>query len=47
MSNHKCPEPVLLVQATGSGKPSIPLTCAIVDGGISIVIENTLALSSD
>ena len=41
------PEPVLLVQSTGSGKSSIPLTCSIVDGGLTIIIENTLALSSD
>ena len=29
-------EPVLLVQATGSGKSVVPLTCSVVDGGISI-----------
>ena len=41
------PEPVLLVQSTGSGKSSVPLTCSVVDGGITIIVENTLALSSD
>lgn len=41
------PDPVLLVQSTGSGKSTVPLTCSVVDGGISIIIENTLALGSD
>ena len=41
------PSPVLLVQSTGSGKSTVPLTCAVVNGGVSIVLENTLALSSD
>ena len=47
MDLHSQPKPVLLVQSTGSGKSSIPLICAIVDGGVTIIIENTLALSSD
>ena len=41
------PEPVLMVQPTGSGKSTIPLTCAVVPGGVTFVIENTLALASD
>ena len=41
------PGAILMVQATGSGKSSVPQTVAIVDGGITIIIENTLALSSD
>jgi superfamily II DNA or RNA helicase len=41
------PGAVLMVQATGSGKSSIPQTVGVVDGGITIIIENTLALSSD
>ena len=40
-------EPVLLVQSTGSGKSSVPLTCAVVEGGVSFIIENTLSLGSD
>ena len=40
-------EPVLLVQATGSGKSAVPLTCAVVVGGISVIVENTLSLGSD
>ena len=40
-------EGVLLVQGTGSGKSSVPQTVAVVDGGVTIVIENTLALGSD
>ena len=47
MSYDVPPEPVLLVQSTGSGKLLVPLTCAVVDGGVTIVIENTLALGSD
>ena len=41
------PEPVLMIQPTGSGKSTIPLTCSIVTSGVTIVVENTLALSSD
>ena len=41
------PEPVLMVQPTGSGKSTVPLTCAIVTGGVTFIIENTLALASD
>jgi superfamily II DNA helicase RecQ len=37
----------MLVQGTGSGKSSVPQTVAVVDGGVTIVIENTLALGSD
>ena len=40
-------EPVLLVQATGSGKSAVPLTCAVVNGGMSIIVENTLSLGSN
>ena len=40
-------DPVLLVQSTGSGKSMVPLTCAVVDGGVTIIIENTLALGAD
>ena len=43
MLGNSTPEPVLLVQGTGSGKSTVPLTSAVVDGGVSIVIENTLA----
>ncbi len=38
---------ILLVQATGSGKSSVPQMVAVVDGGITVIIENTLALSSN
>ena len=41
------PNPVLMVQSTGSGKSAVPLTLASVDGGVTIVIQNTLALGSD
>ena len=41
------PSAVLTVQATGSGKSAIPQTIATVRGGITVVVENTLALSSD
>ena len=41
------PEPVLMVQPTGSGKSTIPLTCAVVTGGVTFIIKNTLALASD
>lgn len=47
MANVYPPEPVLVVQSTGSGKSTIPLTCSVVDGGVTIIVENTLALGSD
>ena len=47
MSGAIASEPVLMVQPTGSGKSTVPLTAATIDGGITIIIENTLALGSD
>ena len=41
------PNPILLVQRTGSGKSTIPLTCAVVDGCKTRIIENTLVLGLD
>ena len=40
-------ESILLVQGTGSGKSSVPQTIGVVDGGVTIIIENTLSLSAD
>ena len=40
-------QPVLMVQPTGSGKSTVPLTVATADGGITVVIENTLSLGTD
>ena len=47
MAGNIPPNPVLLVQSTGSGKSAVPLTLSSVDGGVSIIIQNTLALGSD
>ena len=47
MAKHNNPEPILLVQCTGSGKSFMPLTCAVVNGGVSIINKNTLVLLSD
>ena len=47
MSFAAVPEPILMVQPTGSGKSTIPLTCAVINGGVTIVIENTLSLGCD
>ena len=41
------PEVLLLVQPTGSGKSAVPQTASVVTNGVSIIIEPTLALSSD
>ena len=41
------PEALLLVQPTGSGKSAVPQTTSVVTNGVSIIIEPTLALSSD
>jgi superfamily II DNA helicase RecQ len=39
--------PVLLVQGTGGGKLSVYQTIGVVKRGVSLIIENTLSLSSD
>lgn len=39
--------PVLLVQPTGGGKSIVPQTLSVINGGVTIVIKNTLALGSD
>jgi hypothetical protein len=39
--------PVLLVQGTGGGKSSVYQTIGIIKQGVSLIIENTLSLSSD
>jgi len=43
----KRPEVTLLVQRTGSGKSSIYQTIGVIDGGIVLVVENTLSLGAD
>lgn len=40
-------QPTLMVQPTGSGKSSVPLTIAAVKGGVTIIVENTLSLGTD
>ena len=47
MSGNITAEPVLMVQPAGSGKSTVPLAAAIIDGGVTIIIENTLSLGSD
>lgn len=47
MNNTIPPQAVLLVQSTGSGKSAVPQTAAVVNEGVTIIIENTLAISSD
>ena len=39
--------PVLLVQGTGGGKSSVYQTIGVIKQGVSLIIENTLSLSSD
>ena len=46
MANVRKPQAVLLVQLTGSGKSAVPQTLSVVNGGVTIVIENTLSLGS-
>ena len=41
------PEPALMIQSTGASKFSIPLTCSIITGGVTVIIKNMLALFSD
>ena len=40
-------EPMLIVHGTGGGKSSIYQTVGFVKGGVSLIIQNTLSLSSD
>jgi superfamily II DNA helicase RecQ len=40
-------QPTLLVQSTGGGKSAVPQTCGSTVPGVTIVIENTLALYAD
>ena len=47
MANIRKAQAVLLVQSTGSGKSAVPQTLSVVNGGVTIVIENTLSLGSD
>ena len=42
-----CPEALLLVQGTGGGKLAVAQTDGCVDCGVTIIIEETLALAAD
>ena len=41
------PQALLLVQDTGGGKSAVAQTVGIVDCGVTLVIEETLALAAD
>ena len=41
------PQAVLLVRSTGSGKSVVPQTLSAVNGGVTIIVENTLSLGLD
>lgn len=41
---YKSCESVLLIQGTGSGESSVPQTIGVIDGGATIIIEDTLSL---
>ena len=41
------PQALLLVQGTGAGKSAVAQTVGIVDCGVTLVIEETLALAAD
>ena len=41
------PEAILLVQGTGGGKSAVAQTVRCVDCGVTIIIEETLALAAD
>ena len=47
LTNDLTPQGLLLIQPTGSGKSSVPQTASIISNGVTIIIEPTLALSSD
>ena len=46
-TTHNPIHPVLLVQGTGGGKSSVYQTIGVIKQGVSLIIENTLSLSSD
>jgi superfamily II DNA helicase RecQ len=41
------PQTLLVILSTGGRKSAIPHTMAVADGGVTIIFENTLALSAD
>ena len=41
------PQPILLVQPTGSGKSSVPQTSSVVSSCVSFIVECTQSLGSD
>ena len=41
------PRALLLVQGTGGGKSAVAQTGGIVDGGVTLIIMETLALAAD
>jgi superfamily II DNA helicase RecQ len=41
------PQALLVVQSSGGGKSAIPQTTAVIDGGVTIILKNMLALSAD
>ena len=47
IAGHLVCAPTLLVQSTRSGKSLVPLTATIVNGSVTIILENTLALGSN
>ena len=47
MSHRTSLEPILMIQSTGSGKYTVPLTDDVLDGGTLIMIEIKLSLGSD
>lgn len=38
---------MLLVQGFGSRKSFVPLLCAVIDRGVTVIVENMLSLGSD
>lgn len=47
VTHDKMPEPILLVQPTGSGKSSVPQNVSVVTSGVTFIIECTQSLGSD
>ena len=47
LSGELHPAPVLMVQPTGCRKSIVPLTTGVISGGITLLLENTLALGTD
>ena len=46
-TNDTTPEPVFIIQPTGYGKSTVPLTYSVILREVTIILKNTLVLASN